>query len=259
MRGPILQAKGLYCGYEDYIVLHGIEFNIYPGELVGILGPNGSGKTTLIRAITKVLTPLKGCIFYNGRPISDMSYLEMARCIAVVPQGVESSVLTTTVEEHILLGRLPHFKRFQWFESSEDIKIAFEVMEQVGVIGLRHKILGNISGGEAQRVFIARALVQKPYLLLMDEPVVHLDLNHRVEIFELLKKIMRKGGVTVACVLHDINLASKYCDRLIVLKDGKIVCEGYPSDVITKENIEEIYKVRLEICRTKKDYPQVLY
>ena len=240
MNKIILEVKNLSCGYDSKPVLQDIGLKVENKELVGIIGPNGSGKTTLLRALTRVLKPKKGAIFFQGKNIWQMGFKELARNIAVVSQNLPTGSMS--VEEFVLLGRIPHFDRLQFLERKRDMEIAQRSMRLTDTLGLKNQPIEEISGGERQLALIARALAQKPGLLLLDEPTAHLDITHQVGILDLIKKLNRNFGLTVIMVLHDLNLASLYCDRLILLHNGLIHKEGSPQEVLTYQTIEEVYK-----------------
>lgn len=236
----MLEIKDLTCGYDSKFALQDINFRIDLGEVVGIIGPNGSGKTTLIRAITHVLKPKQGEVFFEGKNIGQMKFKELAKSIAVVSQSLE--VVFLTVEEFVLLGRIPHFRKMQFWETKKDLEVARRCMTLTDTIKLKGQLMTEMSGGERQLVLIARALIQEPKLLLLDEPTAHLDINHQVRILDLIKRLNKEFGLTVIVVMHDLNLASQYCDRLILLNNGFIHKAGPPQEVLTYKIIEEVYK-----------------
>jgi len=236
----MLEIKDLVCGYDSFL-LKNISFKVNSSELVGIIGPNGSGKTTLIRAITKLVKPKEGKIIYQGKDITKLNFKELAREIAVVSQDAHFPE-KIKVKDFVLLGRIPHFKRLQFLETNKDLEIADEAMRLTGILKIKDRFLKETSGGERQLVLIARALAQEPKLLLLDEPTTHLDITHKIKILDLIKRLNKKYGLTVLIVLHDLNLASQYCDRLILLKEGEIYKIGTPSEVLTYQIIEEVYK-----------------
>jgi len=236
----MLEIKNLTCGYDSKFQLRDISFNVKDGEFFGIIGPNGSGKTTLLRAITKILKPEKGEIFLEGKNIWQMNSREIAKKIAVVSHETETGQIT--VEELVLLGRLPHYKSFQFFETKKDIEIAKKFMDLTDILRIKEKQITEISGGEKQLALIARALAQEPKLLLLDEPIAHLDITHQIGILDLIRRLNRQFGLTVIVVLHDLNLAGEYCDRLVLLNKGQIYKIGTPEEVLTYQNIEDVYK-----------------
>src|SRR5262249_55317191 len=205
---------------------------IAPGEIVGVIGPNSSGKTTLIRLLTRVLEPASGEISLEGAPVRSLSRTELARRVAVVPQGILPE-FPFTVGELVLMGRYPHDPR-RYFESPRDRAVAREAMEATSVLELADMPLEHLSGGERQRAVIARALAQEPRLLVLDEPTAHLDLRYQVEAAALLRRLNRGRGMTVLLVSHDLNLAAEVCDRLLLLNGGQPTVIG-PPDVVLDE------------------------
>ena len=236
----MLKVKNLSCGYETKSILKKINFEVKKGELVGIIGPNGSGKTTLLKALTRVLKLEEGEIILEGKGINRMSFKELAGKIAVVSQSHGGGLMT--VEEFVLLGRIPYYKRFQFLETEKDRKIAEKYMHLTDTFKLKNQLITQISQGEKQLAFIARALTQEAGLLLLDEPTAHLDITHQVAILDLIRKLTRELGLTVIMVLHNLNLASEYSDRLIMINQGRIRKEGTPQEVLTYSLIEEVYK-----------------
>ncbi|MCK4533454.1 ABC transporter ATP-binding protein [bacterium] len=236
----MLKVKNLSCGYEKEFVLKEINFKIKHGEFIGIIGPNGSGKTTLLKAITRVLKFKQGEIILEGKNIAKMGFKELAREVAVVSQDCRVGIMT--VEEFVLLGRIPYYGKFQFLETGKDKEIAEKYMTLTDTFKLKDKLMTRISEGEKQLVFIARALAQKPKLLLLDEPTAHLDITHQVAVLDLIRKLTRKLGLTAIMVLHNLNLASEYSDRLIMINSGKIRKAGTPQEVLTYLLIEEVYK-----------------
>lgn len=245
----MLEIENLLCGYGDRIVLKDVTFKINTGEIAGIIGPNGCGKTTLFRAITKILKPKAGRIIFNGKDVSKVSHRELAKEIAVVSQ--DEIFEGIDVEEYVLLGRIPHREKFRFFDTKKDIDAAVKAMDMTDVSSFGSRPLSELSGGERQRVFIGRALAQEPRILLLDEPTTHLDIGHQVEILELVKKLNRKQGLTVVSILHDLNLASSYCDRLILMNEGRIFKEGTAEEVLTYQCIEKVYKTVVVVERSR--------
>ncbi|MDI6841001.1 MAG: ABC transporter ATP-binding protein [bacterium] len=236
----MLEVKDLTCGYDSKFVLQDINFKIEKGEICGIIGPNGSGKTTLLRAITKVIKPRNGKMFLDGKDIAEIRIKELSQAIAIVSQ-TQDYVFDIAVDEFVLLGRIPYRRRFQLLETKQDENIAQNVMVLTDTFRFKDRFIGELSGGERQRVVIARALTQEPKLLLLDEPTAHLDINHQIRILDLIRRLNRENGLTVIMVLHDLNLASEYCDRLILLNNGFIHKIGTPQEVLTYQIIEEVY------------------
>jgi len=236
----MLKFKHVSSGYNNIEVLNDVSFEIAKGDFTGIIGPNGSGKTTLLRAATKIIKPFKGEIFLEGKNLADMSLKELAAIMAVVPQDT-AFMFPFRVIDVVLMGRTPYMKRFG-FESKEDLKIVLDALEFVDVLHLKDRFIDELSGGERQRVIIAKAIAQEPRILLLDEPTTHLDISHQVQIFDLLKRMNKESGLTIVSILHDLNLASDYCDKLILLKDGMIKSKGTPKEVLDYKTIEEVYE-----------------
>lgn len=236
----LLKVKSLSCGYDKREVIRNISFNVFEGDFLGIIGPNAAGKTTLFRAITAILEPSNGAVLYKSKNISKISPRDFAREVAVIPQ-IQDIPFPFSVEEFVLMGRFPHLNRFQPLRPN-DYEILKEVLALADISDFRERKIGELSGGERQRVILAQGLAQQPTLLLLDEPTSHLDIAHQVQILDLIKRLNRQKGMTVLVILHDLNLASNYCDRLILLKEGRVFKEGSPFEVLTFKNIEEVYK-----------------
>jgi iron complex transport system ATP-binding protein len=237
----VLEIRGLTCGYEAGFLLNDVNVVIGRGEMVGVIGPNGSGKTTLLRAITKVIRPTRGSVLLDGIDTDRLSVKGLARRLAVVARPDEDDV-KITVEEYVLLGRIPHRHGFSLLEDKEDIQIAHHAMRLTDVFSLKERPMNDLSSGERQLVSIARAIAQEPKLLLLDEPTSHLDIAHQIRVLDLIKRLNREAQLTVVVVLHDLNLAAQYCDRLVLLDNGCVRKEGTPEEVLTYDTIESVYK-----------------
>ncbi len=235
----MIRIDHLTCGYGSKIVLDNINLEIEKGEFVGIIGPNGSGKTTIMRAITRLIKPVAGTIYLEGKNIGSFSHKGLAQKIAVVSQSLP--VMAMSVREFVLLGRIPYYKELQFLESEKDLAIAESAMVMTDMIKLEDSYMSEMSGGEVQLAFIARAIAQEPSLLLLDEPTAHLDITHQVGVLDLIKRLNRQQGLTVIIVLHDLNLASEYCDRLVLMNQGQVQKTGRPEEVLTYSNIEKVY------------------
>jgi iron complex transport system ATP-binding protein len=243
-----LEVDQLTCGYDNTEVLHGVSFELKEGELMGVVGPNGSGKTTLLRVLAGLLPSYRGKIEIHGETLSKLNRKEIARRIAFIPQLVEP-VKGFTVKDMVLLGRLPHYERFS-FERFEDHEAARWAIEELKLEELTYTPVNELSGGEFQRVVIARALAQEPKLVLLDEPVSHLDIRYQVKIMTMLKKLRRTR--TILATFHDLNLAARYCHRLILMKKGEIIAGGKPEQVLTPENIWKAYRIRAQVKVSQK-------
>lgn len=241
------EIEDFSCGYPGKFILEEISFEIKKGDFVGIIGPNGSGKTTLFNGISGELNTLSGSSRINGKFIQQMSLKERAQNLAVVTQNIE--VGSMTVEEYVLMGRIPYRKQFQFFETKNDVAIAEKYMELTGVTALKNKFMNALSGGEQQLAGIARALTQEPELLLLDEPTSHLDITHQVQILNLIRRLSNELGLTVLMIIHDLNLAGEYCDSLIMMQNGRIRKKGRPHEVLNYKDIEAVYNT-VVITRT---------
>ncbi len=243
----MLEVSNLDCYYGEKRVLENVTFSVNRGESFGVVGPNGSGKTTLLKCISGVLKPRSGIVRLNGRVVQDLSEKEIARNIAVVPQS--SAVdFDFSAQEMVRMGRYPHISRFR-MERQEDHEIVKRAMEITNTEHLGARRIRTLSGGELQRVIIAQALAQQPKLVLLDEPTVHLDIGHQLEIMTLIKKLNRDNGLTVISVFHDLNLAAQYCERLMLLDCGKVSSIGSPHQVLTSENIQKTYRINVLVKR----------
>lgn len=249
MEGSMLEIKGISCGYGKRIILHDVGFEVLKGEFVGVIGPNGSGKTTLMRAINGFLPLTRGAILLEGKGIQRMIRRDLATKVAVVTQAPEG-VPPFSVEEFVLLGRIPHWGRLQLLETKQDVEVAERVMVLTGIDHLRSRRMRELSGGERQLVFVARALAQEPHLLFLDEPTAHLDIGHQVQIMDLLRQLNRERSLTIVVVLHDLTLASLYCERLILLHEGRLHRIGLPTDVLTEGVIAEVYRTAVTVMET---------
>lgn len=236
----VLEIKGLFCGYGKKDVLQGLDLSVERGEILGMVGPNGAGKTTLFKAIAKVVEPKAGSVLVEGKDVRTLTQKELARSLAFVSQHMEADV-NMTVLDFVLLGRIPHRRPYQFFEDLEDLLVAEEALRATELLDLKNKRIGQLSGGERQLAQISKALAQSPRILLLDEPLSHLDIAHQVKIINLLRRLNKERCLTEVVVLHDLNLASEFCDRLVLLSEGRIVKEGTPKDVLTFDLIERVY------------------
>jgi len=243
----MLEIENIDVYYGHRKILEDISFTINEGEFVGIIGSNGTGKTTLIKTITGVLKPHTGAIFLDGTNIERLDRKEMARIMAVVPQNTPITPMFTA-QDVVLMGRYPHLKnRFNAFESESDLEITDEIMRLTGIENLADRSMDKLSGGERQEVIIARALAQQPKVLLLDEPTSNLDIKHQIRILELVRRLTANNEITVLMAIHDLNLAARFCDRLVLLHDHRIKSIGKPEVVLTKENIKDAYEVDVEV------------
>ena len=240
----MIELRNVSLGYNGSPILNNINLKAMPGKMLGLIGPNGSGKSTLLKGITRVIHPFSGHIFIDGRNIGSMKREELARLMATVPQNPVLPEAFTAFEV-VLMGRTPHLGLLR-YEGKEDIAIAWRAMEATQIESLAERRVGELSGGERQRVVIARALTQQPKVILLDEPTAHLDIKHQIEILNLVKGLCLEQDLTVVTAMHDLNLAAQYCDWLVMLNGGKIYTEGMPQNVLTAQNIKEVYGA--EVC-----------
>lgn len=237
----LLRFEDVHFAYGAGLpVLHGASFAVREGELFGILGPNGSGKSTLLRLATRMLSPTRGAVTLEGRDVHAWPRQAFARTAAVLSQDTPSE-LPYRVLDIVLMGRTPHLG-FLGFPAARDVDIAHAALAATGCAELAGRRLNELSGGERQRVFFAKALAQVPRLLLLDEPTAHLDLHHQIALHDLLRRRNREG-LTVVAVLHDLNLAAQYCDRLALIAGGRVVACGTVPEVLTYRNVREVFDV----------------
>ncbi len=238
----MIKVNGLNFSYSKKKVLENISFNIKKGEFFSIAGTNGAGKSTLIKLIGRILRPQTGKIDLNKKNIWLYKPKSFARIVSIVSQAPSYNFIR--VEEFVALGRIPHFSNFQLFEKSEDKKAIKEAMNLCEIYKFRDEYMNQISGGERQLVFIARALATNPQVLILDEPLSNLDIQHQEQILTLLKGMIYKSGITVVAVLHDLNVISEFSDEVFLLKKGRAITFGSPKNVLTKENIKFAYDTK---------------
>jgi len=254
----MIRIEGLEFSYQDEPqrkILQDININFNQNELTMILGPNGCGKTTLIKLIARLLNPDKGKLLLKNKPYNYYNLREFYKKISYVPQKF-NSIFPYTVFETVMMGRTLNFG-FLHFEREEDVNKVMDVMEKLEILHLANKSINEISGGELQRVILAKALVQEAEILLLDEPNTHLDPKHQIFIFDLLKKLINEGK-TVIAVSHDLSLAGFYSDRIIFLKDGKVYSDGNRKDVLNKETIKETFEIESEIVFNDSQLPHLI-
>jgi len=240
-----VELEGVEFSYDVETVLDDLSLEVPRGSFLGLLGPNGSGKTTLIQLACGALDVDRGSVLIEGRPLSEWGRRELARQIAVVPQKFELA-FPYTVEEVVLLGRVPH-RGPLGLDSQEDIEIARRAMQATGVDHLCGRRMNELSGGEFKRVVVAKALAQKPRILLLDEPAAHLDVRHQVSLYELIGSIRSETGVTVVSAMHDLNLAAAFCDSIALLKAGRLVCNGTIEEVMTYRHLRDTFDIDIYV------------
>lgn len=231
--------------YGNYDVLNNVSLDLEKGQILSIVGPNGSGKSTLLKCIVQILKQNNGEIYYEDTNIKEIDPKELAKKFGYVPQS-SSQAFSFTVMDTVMLGRKPYI---QWAVSKNDIEITSRVLKQMSLESISDRPLNELSGGQRQKVFIARAIAQETQTLLFDEPTNNLDIKHQLEVFDVVTDLSRKNNKTVIIVVHDLNYALRYSDKIIMLKDGQIYSAGKPEEVLTKENIKEVYDVEVEIIK----------
>lgn len=239
----VLEVDSLQFRYDEDLILKNISFSIQKGEFVSIIGPNGSGKSTLLKNLCNICKPSQGILKIDDVDVEKYKVKELARKIALVPQDT-SIAYDFSVFDVVLMGRNPYIGRFEK-EKDSDFEITKEALKATNTFHLRDRNINEISGGERQRVIIARALTQQPDIIFLDEPTSHLDINHQIEILSLLRKLNREKETTIVLVIHDINLASRYSDKIILMNNGEILSMGSPKEVITRSNIEKAYDLNV--------------
>lgn len=238
-----LSMAGITFSYASTSVLTDVTAELGEGEVLGLVGPNGAGKSTLLRCIDRILKPQRGSILLNGRETKKMSRQELAQHVGYVPQA-NSDGFPTTVFDTVLMGRRPHMS---WGSSGRDIEKVAEVLELLEIKRFALRDFKSLSGGEKQKVILARALAQEPDLLLLDEPTSDLDIRHQLEVMEIIKDIVKRKTISTIVAIHDLNLAARYTDKIVMLHKGSIFAEGYPKTVLTPKNIKSVYGVESEV------------
>lgn len=241
----MISAKNLKVGYEEKIIIEDLSISVNKGEVVSIIGPNGCGKSTLLKTLSRMIKPKCGKVYIEDTNIKQIKNKKIAQKICLLSQH-NNAPLDLTVEELVYFGRMPHKK---WYETKnkEDKEIVDWAIENTGLVKYKNTPIGSLSGGERQRAYIAQALCQKPDVLLLDEPTTYLDISYQLEVMELVRTINEKFNITIVMVLHELNQASKYSDRLIIMKKGSIVCDGEPNKIINKDIIKKVYNIECDI------------
>ncbi len=245
----MISVRDVSASYDGITALDGLSLDVAGGEFVGLIGPNGCGKSTLVRVISGVLEPERGEVELRGRSLSRMTRVDIAKTVAVVPQE-SHFFLNFSCMDVVLMGRNPYLRRFQ-SESEEDYRVALDAMSVTDTAHLKERGINEISGGEKQRVVIARALAQSPRVLLLDEPTAHLDMDHEIEVFDLLRRLNREG-LTILVVSHDVNVAAEYCGRILLMVAGRIAAEGSPEEVINPRILHGVYGARIVVERNPR-------
>lgn len=248
-----IRTEDTTLSYGAARILKGISLETHTGEFVGIIGPNGSGKSTLLKCIYRVLKPDGGCIWLGDQELHEMKIRNSARKVAVVAQHNYYN-FEFSVREVVMMGRAPHKKMLEK-DGAKDFEIVDQALKTVGMYEFSDRNFSTLSGGEQQRVILARALAQQTPCLILDEPTNHLDITHQLQLMELVRGL----NVTVLSAIHDLNIAAMYCDRLYILKDGEIVGSGTPEELLTPETIRRVYQVESEIVRDRNGKMHILF
>jgi len=238
-----LEIRGVGFSYDSRPVLEDVTMSVDKGNVVSLVGPNGSGKTTLLKCINKILKPNKGVVLVEERDVREMKLKELAKLIGYVPQTSTNS-FPSTVFDTVLLGRRPYVN---WSVSSKDREIVARTLTLMGIEDLALRHLNELSGGERQKVIIARALAQEPQVILLDEPTSNLDIKHQLEVLGIIRSVVEEKEIAAVIAIHDLNLASRFSDKIILLHKGRIYDVGEPAKVLTQENIKTVYGVDVEI------------
>lgn len=242
----ILNVSGLTFGYSSVDTLKGVSIEVGQGEFVALLGPNGSGKTTLMRCINRILTCREGTIDLDGRDVGKMSRDEMSRLCTTVPADIPTDFSLTT-REFVTLGRSPYVTSW-WWESERDTEMVKKAMWDFGILHYSSRKLHELSSGERARALLAKGVVQEPKLMMVDEPSAHLDIKYKIQVMEMLRGLSKKG-ITVIMASHDINLVTRYCDKIMLLSQGVITDYGRPNDVITEESAKKVFDIDVRVIQ----------
>jgi iron complex transport system ATP-binding protein len=240
-----LRVNGIEFGYRSSPILKGIDMELDRSEVLAVVGPNGAGKSTLIKCIDRILEPKKGSILIDSIEVRHLPRNDLAKRMGYVPQS-GTHAFPATVFDVVMMGRRPHSG---WIDSDRDMEIVHETLCTLGLDGIALYDFNELSGGQKQKVIIARALVQEPEVLLMDEPTASLDIRHQLEVMSLMRRIVSAKGISAIVAVHDLNLATKYADRVVMMKGGAIVAAGKPAEIFTEESIREVYGVRAVVKR----------
>lgn len=243
----IIDARSIHFQYDGVNALRGVDLKAKKGEMLGVIGPNGAGKSTLLKILAGLLHPGRGEIYISGEPIKKITRKELARILAWIPQS-ETREVPLTVSEIVSLGRYPHRKGILGL-SERDKEAIKDSLLKTNMWDLKDRLFFELSGGEAQRAILARALAQEPEVLLLDEPTSHLDLRHRISFGKLVRDLVKKEGKTAIWVSHDLNLAARFSEKLILLDKGKVVASGPVEEVLKEEILQEVYKIRVKVLR----------
>jgi len=240
-----LKVDALSFAYDDTQILFDVNLEMNQGEVTGIVGPNGSGKTTLIRCINRILTPKQGLVMLDERDVSTMNRNEMAQKMSLVPQDNSRDPCSPTVYEVVLMGRRPYIS---WNFGEKDRELTWAAMKEMAVDDLAMRPFDRLSSGQAQRVLIARSIAQEAKVLLLDEPTSNLDVRYQLEVLKTISETVRRRQICACIIIHDLDLAMHFCNRTVMLRNGRVVANGLTAEVLTAENIEQTYGIKCVIC-----------
>lgn len=238
-----LNIKGLTFGYRSNLILRDIHMSLNQGEVASIVGPNGAGKTTLLKSMASIFPLQKGIVSIAGKDVRSIKSTDLAKIQAYVPQQAPLGFPLTVIET-VMLGRKPYIR---WGVRKQDLVIVESLLSELHLNQYAERYMDELSGGERQKVLIARALAQQPHMLLLDEPTSALDIRHQLEVLEIVRSLAKRSGILVVLILHDLELAARYSDVVYMLKDGAVFASGKPEEVFTAANMEKVYGVRMEI------------
>ena len=238
-----ITINGLEFGYRTFPILKGIDVVFDKSELVSIIGPNGVGKSTLIHCMNKILTPNDNSVFIDGRDVKTINVKEMAKVMGYV-RYTATTTFPISVIDAVMMGRHPHSK---YGSMEKDMEISYDMLEKLGIEDLAMRPINELSAGQLQKVILAKGLAQQPKVLLLDEPTANLDIKHQLGVTKLLHDICRETGMTIIMICHDLNIAAKYSDRMLMMSEGKIYAAGTPEEILTKDNVRNVYGVDCEV------------
>ncbi|QSH41833.1 ABC transporter ATP-binding protein [Lentisphaerota bacterium ZTH] len=249
-----IEVSNLTVGYDGGPpVLNGVDLGIKSGKVVTLIGPNGSGKSTMLKVIARTLRPYSGTVYIDDKNVHSFNTRKLARMMSVLPQS-NSAPEDITVEELVEYGRFPYRRLLQGF-SPADVESVDRALQLTGLETMRKRAVSALSGGERQRAWIALNLAQKPKVMLLDEPTTYLDVCHQFDIIDLIRRMNLQLGITIVMVLHDLNLAARYSDEIVVMKDGAIFSQGRPGDVIKEEMLREVFNIKAHLTMDEKEVP----
>ncbi|MFD4191762.1 MULTISPECIES: ABC transporter ATP-binding protein [Amycolatopsis] len=240
-----LRAEGLKLGYGERLVVDGLDLDVLDGTITAIIGPNGCGKSTLLRALARLLAPREGAVLLDGERIDKLPTREVAKVVGLLPQSPVAPE-GLTVGDLVARGRHPHQRWYRQWSSSDEAAIE-NALRLTGMDVLADRVVDELSGGQRQRAWISMTLAQETGLLLLDEPITYLDLAHQIDVLDLVHRLHRDRGTTVVMVLHDLNLAARYADTLVAMRDGRIIAQGPPSAVLTEPLLDEIFGLSAKV------------